>query len=46
MTGEQDGCGCTVGRVADKYEMPNADSRLIEKWQSGTNVRQITEELN
>lgn len=46
MPSEKDGCGCKVGRVTREYELANADSRLVDEWQSGTSVRQLARELN
>lgn len=45
MTARRDGCGCKVGRVTAEYAVPDADA-LAERWQSGTSVRQLTDELN
>lgn len=46
MPSENDSCGCKVGRVTREYEVPNADSRIVDEWQSGTSVRQLARELN
>lgn len=46
MTSQRNGCGCKVGRVSRVYELPKEDTQLVEKWQSGTSVRQLTEEIN
>jgi DNA-binding transcriptional ArsR family regulator len=32
--------------VTREYEVPNADSRIVDEWQSGTSVRQLARELN
>lgn len=45
MTEQRDGCGCKVGRVVAEYAIPDGDA-LVEGWQRGTSVRQLTEELN
>ena len=46
MTSQGAGCGCKIGRVTAEYEVSNVDARLVERWQSGTSVRRLTEELN
>lgn len=46
MPSKNDSCGCKVGRVTREYEVPNADSRIVDEWQSGTSVRQLARELN
>lgn len=46
MTGQRDSCGCKIGNLVAKYQLPTVDSRLVEEWQSGKSVRRLTEELN
>lgn len=46
MTDQRDDCGCKVGRVVTEYGVPYGDARLVERWQDGTSVRRLTEELN
>jgi hypothetical protein len=46
MTSRREGCGCKLGRVTAEYEVPNDDDRLVERWQNGTSVRRLAEELN
>lgn len=46
MSEQRDGCGCKVGRVVSEYELPLDDARLVERWQDGTSVRRLTDELN
>lgn len=46
MANLRDGCGCKTGRITAEYGVPNVDTRLVERWQSETNGRRFTEELN
>jgi DNA-binding transcriptional ArsR family regulator len=46
MTDQPDDCGCKVGRVVSAYGVPADDSQLVERWQDGTSVRRLAENLN
>lgn len=46
MVETREACHCKLGRVTAEYELSSVDSWLVEEWQSGTSVRQLTEELN
>lgn len=46
MASNRDRCGCKIGRTASKFGLSDVDSRLVERWQSGVSVRQLTDELN
>jgi DNA-binding transcriptional ArsR family regulator len=46
MASQKDDCGCKVGRVSSKYEVPMVDSRLVDEWKDGTSVRQLAKDLN
>jgi hypothetical protein len=46
MTSQRADCSCKVGRIVAEYEVPNVDARLVDRWQSGTSVRRLAEELN
>lgn len=48
--GDRDGCDCKVGRVAERYGLPELDSRLVERWRGdGTerhSLRQLEADVN
>lgn len=46
MPHQTNNCGCKIGRVTTSYEISNVDTDLVYRWQNGTSVRQLTEDLN
>ena len=46
MSRQTDDCGCKIGRVTTTHEIPTVDTDIVDRWQSGTSIRRLTEELN
>ena len=46
MAEKHDVCTCKVGRLADRYDFEDLDTRLVEEWRTDKSIRRLTEEVN